>query len=131
VSFKAVLNLGDKKEINVLECTFKFTQGVDHTGKVTSSPSGGTIKLIVESSGDTDLLSWMLGHDVTKNGTISFFKRDNESALKKLTFEDGICISYAETFSHAGEKPMLIDMTISARKIQVGTAKLENLWEAK
>jgi hypothetical protein len=130
VAFKATLTLDGKKEITVINCKYGFTQDVDVTGKVVSSIKGSLIHLTIEGTDDTELLSWMLTHNQRKNGTISFFKSDNESALKKLYFKDGVCVSYSESFSAIGTSPLTIELVISARIIEVGTAKQENYWEA-
>lgn len=128
MSFKALIDIEDKKDIVVLSCSFSFHQSIDNTGKIVSKPSGGIIDLELESSDDTDLLSWMIGHNVTKNGVIRFLKRENEGALKKLAFTDGVCINYHEKFTDKGDSPMITSITISARVIEIGTAKFQNLW---
>jgi hypothetical protein len=132
VSFKAILNLeDDHKDIPVLECSYSFIQDVDATGKAITRVKGGTIKLTVEATADTNLIGWMLGHNSLKKGSISFFKRDNESALKKIEFTNALCVDYQEEFTSTGIMPMLITITISPDTIRIGTESHENLWDPK
>ncbi|MES1250330.1 MAG: type VI secretion system tube protein TssD, partial [Chitinophaga rupis] len=75
MSFIAKLKL-DGEEMNVLHCGFRFTQVTDATGKPTAIPKGGTIELLVESTGSTDLFDWMISPTQTKSGVVTFYRRD-------------------------------------------------------
>jgi hypothetical protein len=130
LSFKAILEIDKKIQVRVLECDFGFTQDIDSSGKPNGKPRGGIINLVIESTDESVLISWMLSHDARKNGTISFLRRDNERPLKKVQFTDGICISYRESFRDYGNVPMTTALTISAREIKIGDNKLENQWAA-
>ena len=99
MSFIAKLKL-DSEEINVLQCGFRFTQGMDATGKPTAIPRGGTISLTVESNSNNDLFDWMISPTQTKNGAITFFRRDTMSKLKTLQFTEAHCVDYYETYNH-------------------------------
>jgi len=114
--------------MNVLHCGFRFTQVTDATGKPTAIPQGGTINLIVESSGGTELFDWMISPTQTKNGTITFFRRDTNSKLKTLEFSEGHCVDYYETFDHVGDHPMQIKLTVSAREIKLNDSEFKNNW---
>lgn len=127
MSFIAKLRL-DGEEINVLHCGFRFTQMTDTTGKPTAKPQGGTVSLLVESSGSTDLFDWMISPTQLKNGTITFYRRDTMSKLKTLEFTDAICTDYYETFDHAGEMPMQIQFTISAYELKLNDSSFTNNW---
>jgi hypothetical protein len=130
LSFKAVLEIEEKKKVRVLECDFGFNQHVDPTGKASGKPRGGIISLVIESVNDPELISWMFSHDERKNGTISFLRRDNEGPFKKVTFKEGICISYHETFRDYGTIPMTTALTISAREIKIGDVVFSNKWSS-
>ena len=54
MSFIAKFHL-EGEEMNVLHCGFRFTQMTDATGKPTAIPQGGSISLLVEGTGSTDL----------------------------------------------------------------------------
>ncbi|HEX9513139.1 MAG TPA: type VI secretion system tube protein TssD [Puia sp.] len=127
MSFIAKLRL-DGEEINVLHCGFRFTQMTDNTGKPTAKPQGGSINILVESSGSTDLFDWMISPTQLKNGSITFYRRDSMSKLKTLEFTDAVCIDYYETFDHAGETPMQIQLTLSAHELKLNDSEFTNNW---
>jgi hypothetical protein len=127
MSFLAKLKL-DGEEYNVLHCGFRFVQSTDATGKPTAIPQGGNINMIVESTGSTDVFDWMISAVQTKNGIITFYRRDNMSKLKTLDFSDGHCVDYYETFDHRGEHPMQITFTISARELKLNESPFVNNW---
>ncbi len=118
----------DGKDYNVLECTYAFHQPSDTTGKPTGRPLGGNITLKVESRGDTDLLHWMTSHSQTKEGFITFFKRDAMSRQLEIHFSKAFCIDYVEHFNALSETPMQIKVNISAQELKVGDVTFENLW---
>jgi len=127
MSFIAKLSL-DGEEMNVLHCGFRFSQHTDATGKPTAVPQGGTINLIVESTGSTDLFDWMISPTQTKNGSIIFYRRDTNSKLKTLEFTDAHCVDYYETFDHIGDSPLQIQLTLSARDVKLNDSEFKNNW---
>src|SRR5882757_7561009 len=127
MSFIAKMKL-DGEEMNVLHCGFRFTQMTDATGKPTAIPHGGSISLLVESNGGTDLFDWMISPTQTKSGTITFYRRDTMSKLKTLEFTDAHCVDYYETFDHIGQNPMQIQLTISALEIKLNDSEFKNNW---
>jgi hypothetical protein len=127
MSFIAKLKL-DGEEMNVLHCGFRFSQVTDATGKPTAIPKGGTIDLLVESTGSTDLFDWMISPTQTKNGVITFYRRDTKSKLKTLEFTDAHCVDYYETFDHVGDNPMRIQLTISSRELKLNDSEFKNNW---
>ena len=129
MSFKALLDIDGSKNVRVLECEYGFSQDVDQTGLPNARPKGGVIKLVIESSDEVSFLfSWMISNNEVKKGTISFFRRDHEAAMKKITFEDAVCISYLESFRDYGSVPMTIALTISARVLSIDGESFENHW---
>lgn len=129
MSFLAKMSV-DGLELNVLHCGYRFTQVIDATGKPAALPTGGTISLIVESAGDTELFDWMVSPTLVKSGKVTFFRRDTNSKLKTLEFTDGYCVEYYETFDHEGEMPMQIELTISARELKLNDSNYTNNWPA-
>lgn len=127
MSFIAKLQLDDE-EMNVLHCGFRFTQSIDATGKPTAIPRGGTIQLLLEGTGSTDLFDWMINPTQTKSGTITFYRRDTMSKLKTLKFTDGHCVDYYETFDHTGDNPLQIQLTISAFEVKLNDSEFKNNW---
>ena len=127
MSFIAKLKI-DGEEMNVLHCGFRLNQATDATGKPTALPKGGSIELIIESTGGTDMFDWMISPTQTKGGVITFYRRDTNSKLKTLEFVDGHCVDYHETFDHIGDNPMQIRLTVSAREIKLNDSEFKNNW---
>lgn len=129
MSFIAKLQFSDSNEdMNILHCGFRFSQVTDATGKPTAIPQGGTINLVLESTGSSDLFHWMISPVQLKAGTITFFRRDSMSKLKTLQFEDAHCVEYYETFDHIGDHPMQVQLMLSAHKIKLNEIEFENNW---
>jgi Hemolysin coregulated protein Hcp (TssD) len=126
MAFLAKLTIDGGEDMNVLNCSYRFTQSTDSTGKPTSIPHGGYISLVVESTKSTDIFDWMINATGKKNGVITFYRRDMHSKLKTLDFGEAYCIDYQEMFDHKGEHPMQISFTISAKKIKLNDSEFEN-----
>jgi hypothetical protein len=127
MSFIAKLKL-EGEEMNVLHCSFRFTQVTDATGRPSSIPQGGTINLVVESNNKSDLFDWMISPTQTKSGDVTFFRRDTMSKLKALEFTGAHCVDYCETFDHEGDHPMQIQLTISAHELKLNDSEFKNNW---
>ncbi|NSL88633.1 type VI secretion system tube protein TssD [Chitinophaga solisilvae] len=129
MSFKAIFTI-EGEEMNVLECHFTFLQMMDECGKPSARPCGGTIHIIIESGGNTRLFDWMISDTQTKNGVITFLRRDTISRLKELRFTDAYCVKYSEHFSASGEHPMQVRLQLSARELALNQSVFRNPWPA-
>jgi hypothetical protein len=128
MAFKAKFVV-DGKEYILLSASYHFYQETDVTGRPSSVTRGGQITVSVESSDDVDLAKWMMDSWGLKSGSLKFFKRDSESAImKQVDFEDAYLVSYDETYAHETSMPMVVTVTLSAKKIKVGDATHENEW---
>ncbi|PZP51082.1 MAG: hypothetical protein DI598_04060 [Pseudopedobacter saltans] len=127
MSFLAKLNV-DGNELNVLECSFSFSQDINAIGQPSSIPVGGTVELTVESTGGTNLFDWMISATQVKSGTVTFYRRDAMSKLKELIFKDAHCIDYNEHYKHNGEFPMQTTITISANVLTLNDSQFKNNW---
>ena len=110
MSFKCKLNVAGK-ERNIVSVDYGMLQETDVTGRPSSVTRGGKITITVESTGDTDL-----------------FKRDSEATLKELKFKEAYIVKYKEDFDAAGDNPLTETFTLSAKEIEMGTAKHTNEW---
>jgi hypothetical protein len=129
MSFSAVLNLGgDLKNVTVLQATYEFSQPIDMYQRPKSRVEGGIITLEVESDNKTVLASWMLSNTMQKSGEIIFSKRDSGASLKTITFKDAYCVYYKESFNSDSDKPMTIQLKLSAKEIIVNSVSLLNNW---
>ncbi len=126
MAFLAKITIDGSTEMNVLNCSFRFAQSTDATGKPSSIPQGGFVSLIVESTKETEIYDWMISSTSLKNGTITFYRRDTFSKLKTLDFTEAYCVDYNESFDHKGEHPMQIAFTLSAKKLKLNNSEFEN-----
>jgi hypothetical protein len=62
------------------------------------------------------------------NGSINFYKADNETKLKEIKFENAFCIDFTEIFEEALEESLVTKLTISAEKLSIGNVDLDNQW---
>jgi len=127
MSFRAILDL-DGTEYRVLHCNYSLQRDTDFSGRPSSDVRGGTIHLEIEASDDTSFFEWICDPYAMKSGKVTFYKRDEEAALKELEFEDSYLISYAESIDAIGDSPMLESLVLSAHKISMGGATHENDW---
>jgi hypothetical protein len=127
MSFLAKLELDDKT-YNILECKYSFNQQIDNTGKPQGMPQGGEISIRIESTGNPDLLGWMLDHNKTKDGKIIFYRRDAMSKLQVLTFKKAYCINFMEYFNSSNNDPLQIEFQLIAKTFEVNGATHEKKW---
>ena len=127
MSFLSKLEL-DGNIYNILECRYNFIQPVDSTGKPKGMPTGGDIIIKIESTGNPELLGWMLDHSQVKNGKIIFYRRDAMSKLQELTFEKAYCIEFSEFFNALDSQPLQIEMRLIAKRFDINGAMHEKQW---
>ncbi|PIE48312.1 MAG: hypothetical protein CSA40_01100 [Flavobacteriales bacterium] len=117
--------------MNVLSCSFSFQQGADSTGKPSQRPKGGQITVVIESTNKTDFLEWMISPNMTKDGEITFYKRDNMSSLKTIKFKEAYCLNYDEDFDAVNDNPLKTRIVISAKEVTVKDTTFVNNWADK
>src|SRR5690606_9377189 len=61
-------------------------------------------------------------------GSLFFYKRDNMSKMKELSFSDAYCVGFREKFSHTGEHPFFIEVKLSAGEMRYGESSYKNPW---
>ena len=127
MSFLAKLEL-DGETYNVLEFDLHIHQEVDHNGKPQTIAQGGNIRLVIESTKSVDFMKWMISSTQTKNGKITFFRRDAMSKMKELQFDKAFCIDFHESFRATNEVPMQLALVISAKEIDFSGAVLGKPW---
>jgi Hemolysin coregulated protein Hcp (TssD) len=130
MSFLAKLEI-DGETMNVLEFQCNITQETDKSGKPSSDVNGGVVRIIVESSKTTTLWDWGVSHALTKNGKLTFFRRDATSKMRELEFNEAYCISYEEKFLSDSNSPMQIEFSISAKEIIMNGSKYTRNWPMK
>jgi hypothetical protein len=92
---------------------------------------GGTIKVTIVSTDSVKLISWMLDPYKRADGKIVFKRGDQDSKMKEISFKEAYCVGYSESFDARGgetQASMLLSLVISANKIDVNGASLDNKW---
>ena len=119
-----------QRGIRVLSYNFGFSQEIDSNGLPGSRVRAGLINLTVYGKSDPDLVNWMLGRMMTKNGKIVFTGISDSGIpleTNSLAFENGILVSYGESFNDQSD--MIISLSISCQKITLSNAKWETKWD--
>ncbi len=128
MSFQAHLSIEGGSDIRLLHCSYSLNRDVDATGRPSSMVRGGTVQFTIESTHDTQLNEWMVDQFTTKQGRVTFFKRDSNTKMKELKFENAYIVHITESYDATGTNPMTIHFTITAEKITVGSATHTNPW---
>jgi Hemolysin coregulated protein Hcp (TssD) len=127
MSFLAKFEM-DGQTMNVLEFQCTIDQEIDKRGQPSSDPNGGQVRVILESTKSNLIIDWMLSNAVSKNGKITFFRRDAISKMREFEFNDGHCIRYDELFTSEGTIPMKVEILISAKEFIMNGSKLTRNW---
>ena len=110
----------------VVECEYDFKQSVDDTGKPTSRPQGGQIRIVIPSTNDDDMFfyNWMFHKSEVKAGILRFvlYSNENRRSYKTVSFANAYCIGLRDYFNDHDAKLMYTTITISAQVIRVGGA---------
>lgn len=110
----------------VVECTYRFEQAVDATGKPTARPKGGIITITMPSTNDDDMFfyNWMFHKSEVKAGILRFvlYSHENKRSYKTLSFANAYCVELTDTFNDHDAKLMYTTIKISAQVIRMGAA---------
>ena len=130
MSFLAKLEI-DGEVMNVLEFQCTINKDTDKSGKPSADPVGGKIRVVVESTKSTMLFDWMVSNTQTKNGKLTFYRRDAISKMRDLQFKEGYCISYDELFIAYNTMSMRIEIVVSAKEINMNGSQFVRNWPLK
>ena len=131
MSFSAVFSAAGSGDCEVVTTSFSFTQSIDDKGRPSSKVHGGVIRVTIVADENTSLVSWMLDPYKKESGSITYKRIDQDSMMKDVQFEEAYCVEYTEDFDARGgakDASMTLSLTISANKITVGGATLDNKW---
>ena len=130
-SFSAVFSAAGSEECEVVSCEYDFHQTTDDKGRPSSVVQGAFIKVSIVSTDSVKLISWMLDPYKRSEGKIVFKRGDQDSKMKELAFKEAYCVGYKETFDAReaqSQASMVLSLIISANKIDVNGASLDNKW---
>ena len=132
MAFSARLDLDPLSNVRVVDFSYSLSRDYDPTGRPSGNVRGGVIQITVESSGKPDLIAWMVDPFKIKSGVIKIEDETTAgSSLKEIKFEDAYIVQYSESFHWQGGENMMESFTVSAKKIDIGGAVLENDWPKK
>ncbi|MBC3788303.1 type VI secretion system tube protein TssD [Spirosoma utsteinense] len=127
-SFRSELTV-DGNTYPVRQLWLDITQAIDAVGRPASATRGGKIRLELDVVEDDTLSEWMADPHKTLGGSVRYYRTDEDATLKELKFEDAYCVEYIEQFDGTqSAQPMTTTLTISARKLKIGEASIENNW---
>jgi hypothetical protein len=127
MAYKASVKIGSLEPLDVLSCSYAFSRNTDHKGKPVSDTSGGTVSLALESTEKSDILETMLNkQDAPQTVTIDFQQSESTASMKKIELKEAFIIQFSESFSDGA--PMVYQVTLSAKEMTIGSAKLINDW---
>ena len=128
VGFTSTLTINDKK-LDVLSFGTSFTRDYDQKGRPSSAVRAGELSVTVEITENEDLIDGMINaQNKSLKGTIEFWQSGDAGVFRKVEFENAYVTSYKEGFQPAGSSPFSADISISAEKITIGTAKYDAGW---
>ncbi len=113
-------------------CTSTIDQNSDYNGRPNSAPIAGKFTIALRYEKKADLFAeWAVSSTLTKNGKIIFYNSDSMSTLQSMEFKDAYCLHYAQDYDGNSNKPMTVQMVISAKDIKVGVVEHNNNWPTK
>lgn len=117
----------DGKEITVLDCSFEISKQADEVGKPTSTSYGGQIEVSFEmTEKDDGFFLWADTLDMTKDGSIIFYKDEVLAVKYRLEFTAAHCLNFSTNFSSEGR--FIANIVLSAHKLKFGNETHTNRW---
>lgn len=130
MAFKATLDIGSG-EATLENVHFALTQATNgQTGKPTSqvAPSAITCEIRVSKDNIKEFWLWGMGNNEMKDGTIKYYKIDEDASLFELKFEQGFCTSFSSHMSASSTSDMTISIAISAKKMELDGEGFDIEW---
>ncbi|MBS1948748.1 MAG: hypothetical protein JST47_13375 [Bacteroidetes bacterium] len=97
MSFKATIDVGGKT-FELVHCESILEQKTDSAGRPSSGVHGGHIWIVVEGTADDTFGSWVTDPTKKQDGTITFFKIDQDSKFKEIEFKGAYLTYLIESF---------------------------------
>lgn len=129
--FTAKLSVDGGEELEVLQASYSMDRDTDRNGQPTTTIRAGKITVTIKSTSKTSLFEWMVNPFATKGGKIDFYKHNDPTPSKTLTFENAFIVHQSEDFNvKDGEKdaPMTETFTVSAESISMNDATYKNIF---
>ncbi len=120
----------DDIEHNVLKYNWSFNQKADKNGKPNSTPTGGLIKITIETTGNPLFNEWAINQNMMKYVQVVQSPSSRITRNRVIEFYDSICVSIDDDFDGVNNQPMSTTVTISSPLIVLdGTVIMEKYWK--
>jgi len=123
---KTTLKL-DGKSFDLIQFSYSLQRQTDHNGRPAEDVRGGSVHFSVDNGtddknmGNTAFAQWITSPFTRKNGSIEC--TDNKgNHFKTIKFTDAHCVGYSESYNSTDNKPLVENIVISARKLEIGDA---------
>lgn len=118
MSFRATFAIDSEPLQELLNVEYKFDVPLNSHHRPIGRPRPQLIHLVISSHQNDSsfaryIWNWCARSSV-KSGEITFYRQDNASALKTLSFASAYCVSYKEVFSADINQPMKLYFSISS-----------------
>ena len=129
--YSSTIELGGQK-FDILGGDIGFSRSVDVKGRPSSHVMGGQFSFTVEVTPETKLIENMVNsqNKPYDKGELAFTDAGDDGVTRKIEFANAYIVNYSESFSAAGNA-YTCSITISAEKISIQKAVLDQRWPAK
>lgn len=128
VGFTSTLTI-DKATFDVLSFGTSFSRDYDQKGRPSSAVRAGDMSMTIEITQNENLIDTMVNaQNKAVDGKIEFWQSGKEGVFRTVNFTNGYITSYKEGFQPAGSSNFSADISITAEKIDIGTAKYDAGW---
>lgn len=118
---------GHSQRFRLITSEYSFTQAIDETGKPAAKPKGGIVHMSFESTDNETFVAWMLSKTDQKDGRIEYpLKRGHKIVIE---FKDAYCVAYTERYEMESSANMIVQITISANELNIGSVGYSNYWK--
>jgi hypothetical protein len=134
MSFYTVFQLdgGEPDGHEVVYCRYSFNQAVDDKGRPASDVRQTRMNVNIVGT-DKALLAWMLDPYSQKSGSVTFYRNDQESVLKKVSFTNAYCTIPRDRFDatgKTGETSLITQLVLSYEKLDIQGVTYDARWGA-
>lgn len=132
MSFHAIFTFdgGRPDGYEVIAARLGFAQNTDDVGRPNSEVFGSMIALRLQPvEDDGALIEWSINSFEQRNGKIQYYRNDQPSVFREVSFTNGYCTDYEVKFN-PGEKQgsLLTDIYISAEATSIDGVTHKNDW---
>ncbi|MEN9917609.1 MAG: hypothetical protein RL662_45 [Bacteroidota bacterium] len=120
-----------KGGIEILSCSFSFSQNIDKKGKVASRVTGGTMQLVLSQLPPQPIIEWAVNSRRYQDGIIIML--DNENVpVEKIIFENAACIDFSIDYTQKGTSYTMTNLVIQPERVIVGNGiDFDNEWSTR